>query len=104
MAVMPTRPPQFKPPGARSKAEADKARPSAQARGYDSKWQRAAKAFLAEPGNRYCACGCGLVAEVVDHIRPHKGDRKLFWNRANWQPMTSSCHNRKTALADGRWG
>ena len=75
------------------KAEADKRRPNATERGYDSKWRKASRAFLALPANRYCACGCGRIAEVVDHIIPHRGDMKLFWSRSNWQPLNSHCHN-----------
>jgi 5-methylcytosine-specific restriction endonuclease McrA len=82
------------------KAEADKRRPTASQRGYDSKWQREGKAFLARPENRLCACGCGRTADMVDHIKPHRGDMKLFWSRSNWQPLASSpCHNsRKQSL------
>ena len=70
-------------------------RPSARERGYDSKWQRESKAFLAKPENRYCACGCGRLADMVDHIIPHRGDRRRFWDRRNWQPLASSpCHSR----------
>jgi 5-methylcytosine-specific restriction endonuclease McrA len=84
----------------RRKAEADKRRPTAAARGYDSKWQRESKAFLALPQNRYCACGCGRAADCVDHIIPHRGDQKLLWDRNNWQPLASSpCHSsRKQSL------
>ncbi|MGM9590559.1 MAG: HNH endonuclease signature motif containing protein, partial [Faecousia sp.] len=35
-------------------------------------------------------------ATVVDHIIPHRGDRKLFWDESNWQPLCKDCHNRKT--------
>ena len=78
----------------RMRAEADKRRPNAQQRGYDARWQRESKEFLALPQNQYCACGCGRVANMVDHILPHRGDQRLFWNRANWQPMASSpCHS-----------
>ena len=78
----------------RRKAEADKRRPSSSKRGYDGKWQRESKAFLALPQNRYCACGCGRIADCVDHKVPHRGDMKLFWDRTNWQPMASSpCHS-----------
>jgi 5-methylcytosine-specific restriction enzyme A len=81
-------------------AEADKRRPSASQRGYGHKWQVASKAFLAQPENRHCACGCGRIADMVDHIVPHKGDQKLFWSRSNWQPMAGSpCHSsRKQSL------
>ena len=75
------------------KAEADARRPSARARGYDGKWQTESKAFLAQPENRHCKCGCGRKADMVDHIIPHRGDMRLFWNRANWQPMAAvPCH------------
>jgi 5-methylcytosine-specific restriction endonuclease McrA len=84
----------------RRKAENDKRRPSATQRGYDGKWRRESKAFLAQPENRFCACGCGRVADMVDHIKPHRGDMRLFWNRANWQPLASSpCHaSRKQSI------
>jgi 5-methylcytosine-specific restriction endonuclease McrA len=84
----------------RRKAEADKRRPNADVRGYDSKWRRESKAFLAQPENRFCACGCGRTADCVDHKIPHRGDKKLFWSRSNWQPLASSpCHaSRKQSL------
>jgi 5-methylcytosine-specific restriction endonuclease McrA len=83
-----------------SKSRYDAKRPTARQRGYDGKWQRESKAFLALPENRLCACGCGRLADMVDHIKPHRGDMRLFWDRANWQPLaTSPCHaSRKQAL------
>lgn len=72
---------------------ANKARPSARERGYTSKWERESRAFLARPENRLCACGCGRPAEVVDHIKQHKRDPKLFWSRKNWQALSAHCHN-----------
>jgi 5-methylcytosine-specific restriction endonuclease McrA len=81
---------------AERKARFDSQRPSARERGYDTKWQKESKAYLAKPENRFCACGCGRLADMVDHIVPHRGDRKLFWSRSNWQPMASSpCHSSK---------
>lgn len=77
----------------RHKAEADQRRPNANDRGYDSKWRRESNEFLALPENRFCACGCGRIADCVDHKIPHRGDKKLFWDRTNWQPLASSpCH------------
>jgi len=32
-------------------------------------------------------------ATVVDHIIPHKGDDKLFWDQTNWQPLCKECHD-----------
>ncbi len=37
---------------------------------------------------------------VVDHIKPHRGDRKLFWDRGNWQPLCEHHHNVKTMTED----
>jgi 5-methylcytosine-specific restriction protein A len=72
------------------KARADSRRPSARQRGYTKEWEEAAKAFLAV----YGSCRrCGAAASVVDHIKPHKGDQALFWNRANWQPLCTPCHS-----------
>jgi 5-methylcytosine-specific restriction protein A len=78
-------------------------------RGYNSKWVRASKAFLRE--HPLCACEQCMSgqlrvtpATVVDHIRPHKGDQKLFWDKSNWQAMAKRCHDRKTALHDGALG
>jgi 5-methylcytosine-specific restriction endonuclease McrA len=77
------------------KARHDERRPSARQRGYTAEWQREARAFLARPENHYCVCGCGRRADTVDHIKPHRGDRALFWDRANWQPMAFGCHSSK---------
>lgn len=78
------------------RARNDANRPTANARGYDSKWRRESKAFLALPANHYCACGCGRNADMVDHITPHRGDMRLFWNRKNWQALASApCHSSK---------
>lgn len=73
------------------KARHDANRPSASARGYDGKWQRESKAYLA--AHRSCV-RCGSASTLVDHIIPHKGDQRLFWSRSNWQPMCTPCHSR----------
>ena len=39
-------------------------------------------------------------ATVVDHIVPHRGDQKLFWDQNNWQPLCKSCHDKKTLTED----
>jgi len=78
------------------------ARPSSARRGYGGKWQRESKAFLAANGGKLCVCK--RPATVVDHIKPHRGDMKLFWDRGNWQPLCGSCHSRKTARQDGGFG
>lgn len=41
---------------------------------------------------------CGSVGEspdlVADHIRPHRGDRDLFFDAGNLQCLCATCHNR----------
>lgn len=72
---------------------------SAGSRGYTSKWRRVSKAYLrAHP---LCA-KCGRPATVVDHIRPHRGDKVLFWDKSNWQSLCKPCHDRKTGEEDSR--
>ncbi|MEJ0097872.1 MAG: HNH endonuclease [Bauldia sp.] len=88
----------------RRRAAAEHARPTARERGYDSKWQRESKAFLNEPQNRFCSCGCGRPADVVDHKVAHKGDKRLFWGRSNWQPMARACNSRKAVRYEGGFG
>jgi 5-methylcytosine-specific restriction endonuclease McrA len=73
------------------KTRHDRNRPSASARGYDHSWRQARAQFLAS--NPTCR-KCGThPATVVDHIMPHKGNKALFWNRANWQPLCVRCHS-----------
>jgi len=102
---MPSKPPSLRQPWQKPKAQADhQQRSTARQRGYGSKWDKARREFLALPENRLCFCGCGKVADTVDHKVPHKGDQKLFWDRKNWQPMHRACHSRKTAGEDGGFG
>jgi len=86
--------------------EFEQRRLSASERGYDSRWQKARLAYLKK--HPLCAeCerqGKLTPATVVDHIQAHKGDKKLFWDRTNWQPLCKRCHDIKTAKEDGRWG
>lgn len=46
----------------------------------------------------FCQCphhvGMRLKATVCDHIKPHRGDPRLFWNRKNLQSLTKECHDR----------
>lgn len=90
------------------KASYDDRRESAAKRGYGSKWAKARLAFLAEHPTCECerckASGQPLPADVVDHIIPHRGNQKLFWDTKNWQAMNHVCHNRKTAREDGGFG
>jgi len=32
-------------------------------------------------------------ATVVDHVKPHKGDQQLFWDKTNHQALCKLCHD-----------
>lgn len=65
-------------------------------RGYGYKWQQAREGYLAKhPLCVYCEReGHVVVATVVDHKTPHRGDMTLFWDRNNWQSLCATHHNR----------
>ena len=46
--------------------------------------------------------GVYTKATVVDHIVPHRGDPKLFWDPDNWQTLCKRCHDKKTGEFDSR--
>ncbi|MDQ0421107.1 5-methylcytosine-specific restriction endonuclease McrA [Peteryoungia aggregata LMG 23059] len=76
-------------------ARHDANRPNAGQRGYNHEWRKArADYLLAHPFCRECAKHQVYTpATVVDHVIPHRGDKRLFWHRANWQPLCAPCHN-----------
>lgn len=84
-------------------------------RGYGYRWQKARAAYLeAHPFCAYCMREAAIrtsaidgvilecaerglavpYASVVDHIIPHRGDRRLFWDRSNWQSLCATHHSR----------
>ena len=71
------------------------ARPSAAKRGYGRHWRKARRAYLGRhPLCVRCkAAGRTVTASEVDHIVPHRGEGKLFWDPTNWQPLCKSCHS-----------
>ncbi|KOA19340.1 HNH endonuclease [Clostridium homopropionicum DSM 5847] len=86
--------------------EYNKQRGSSYERGYDSKWQRYRIRFLKQ--NPLCSeClkeGIYTPSKTVDHIVPHKGDMKLFWDRNNHQALCKRHHDINTAKEDGGFG
>jgi 5-methylcytosine-specific restriction endonuclease McrA len=75
-------------------------------RGYDYEWQCYRRDYLVV--HPLCAIrgdGCTLAATVVDHIRPHRGDRALFSDPENHQPACAHCHSmhkQRTEAIDNR--
>ncbi len=90
----------------RYNARYDKRRPAYHAWYSHAGWRRYRLAFLAR--HPYCAeClkrGVHTFATEVDHIVPHRGNRRLFWDEANHQALCTECHSRKTFREDGGGG
>ncbi|WP_407873221.1 HNH endonuclease signature motif containing protein [Paenibacillus melissococcoides] len=91
------------------KAAASQAMPSrSYAKLYGRRWRKYREQYLAL--HPLCVCDeckgkeVPLAADVVDHIKPHKGNYNLFWDPENHQPMNKRCHDRKTAKEDGGFG
>ena len=91
---------------AQVKREYDKARPSANQRGYNARWRKARYHYLTR--NPLCVeClgnGRTTAASVVDHIVDHKGNQGLFWDESNWRALCKSCHDAKTVSMYGFGG
>ena len=73
--------------------------------GYDSRWEKRRSNFLMN--NPLCVeClknGKYTPANVADHIVPHKGDKRLFYDDNNLQSLCDSCHGVKSSREDKGW-
>lgn len=59
--------------------------------------------YICQMCGRLCrGVGQEPTAPVADHIRPHRGDERLFWDLGNLQTLCKSCHDGpKQALENG---
>ena len=75
----------------------DRERGTSTQRGYGSRWQKARAVYLRRhPLCVECLAHDRVVAAtLVDHIIPHRGNRRLFWDEGNWQSLCDDCHNVK---------
>ncbi len=80
------------------KAEADKARPNARARGYDGDWEALRRRFL--QAHPRCEI-CDAQAREVDHIQSvaERPDLRLSW--PNLRALCKPCHSRRTVRDQG---
>jgi 5-methylcytosine-specific restriction endonuclease McrA len=65
----------------------------------DPRWPLLRDQVLSE--EPLCRASCGRAPAVVDHIRPHRGNEQLAFDRANLQAMCKPCHDAKTARETG---
>lgn len=67
---------------------------------YDTKWRVYSVNFrLKHPK---CAI-CGEPSEVVDHIKPHMGNRDIFWDKRLHQALCKRCHDSdKAKIENGK--
>lgn len=75
-------------------------RKTARQRGYSRRWERASRHWRMNVQKVCQLCiqqGIVSPAECVDHVIPHRGDQRLFWDESNWQSLCNQCHNAKTA-------
>ena len=79
----------------------EESRPASE-RGYGSAWRRARRRYLeAHPLCVECMKeGRYTKATDVDHIVPHRGNQRLFWDEDNWQALCHRCHSVKTRSED----
>jgi 5-methylcytosine-specific restriction protein A len=72
-----------------------------------SQWQHMRQQQLAR--KPYCECphhvGQSIMAEIVDHVQPHRGDRRKFFDPRNLQSLAAQCHNKfKQSAERGGYG
>lgn len=93
---MPRKPKVYKPKRVSTKKYQAK-KSTVRAKYYDKDWDRYRFRFLHHNPNCYI---CNEPANVVDHIRAHKGDRDLFKNTHNHMPLCTAHHNYITGKFD----
>lgn len=71
-------------------ARHDRTRPNSSQRGYDGAFEREARAFLARPENKFCACGA--PARVVRHKQSIRKRPDLRMEQSNWEPGCKRCN------------
>jgi len=88
----------------RCQAGRDRDRPLADVRRLyrTARWDRMRAGVLSEePVCRDCMdVGRVTASTDVDHIQPHRGDLRLFWDRENLQALCHACHSSKTARGE----
>lgn len=74
---------------------------------HSAEWKRLRMQVLTEA--RFTCAMCGKIEGntsklVGDHIRSHRGDRAMFFDRANVQCLCKACHDGAKQRLDRRMG
>jgi len=72
-----------------------------------SRWQKLRWLVLREAGFICAMCGKAETETknlVADHIIPHRGDERLFWDRDNLQCLDKHCHDSVKQREERRGG
>jgi len=79
--------------------DADYKRPDYSKLYHTSRWRmmRAEQLLLAPFCGECAEYNLRVRATDVDHIVPHRGDKKLFYDKSNLQSLCHSCHSKKTS-------
>lgn len=75
-----------------------------------ARWHRLRKQIIKRDGDQCRQTGALLVGRrnapnsaVVDHIRPHRGDPKLFWDPNNLQTVAKHWHDSVKQKQEKAW-
>ncbi|NLS91804.1 MAG: HNH endonuclease [Planctomycetaceae bacterium] len=68
------------------------------------RWKEARRRYLIRHPLCVACEAAGRIepATILDHIRPHRGDPRLFWDVSNWRVLCLACHNAKSAKEQQR--
>lgn len=74
---------------------------------YTARWKRLRWDVLVEANFTCQRCGrieADTSRLIADHIRPHRGDPELFWDRENLQCLCDTCHSGDKQREEQRGG
>jgi 5-methylcytosine-specific restriction endonuclease McrA len=104
---MPSLPKPFRAFAAPTPRQVDRERGSSRERGYDSRWDKAARAYRRHhPVCEYCAAGAfgeirDALSSRVDHLFPQRRHPGVFWRTCWWVASCDECDGFKQALERG---
>ena len=103
---MPSKPSMFKPVWKAKTVETRTDEAKSRQAMYDRRWRKQ-RAYYIQLNPLCVMCltyGVTREATVVDHIEPHKGDERLFWDIGNWQSLCKRHHDSDKQRIERRGG